>query len=70
MNHALLLDSPAIQLIKTLCKHFDETIHHTLTDSVSTFAVSREKSFVGTEDDSTKFYKIKSIKLSQKQKIV
>ncbi|CAF4329547.1 unnamed protein product, partial [Rotaria sordida] len=30
---AFITDSPAIQLLKILCKHFDETVHHTFADS-------------------------------------
>ena len=51
-----ILDSTDIQLIKILHKHVDETIHHTLADSIIyCFTVSIEKSFIGTKDDSTKF---------------
>ncbi|CAF3902377.1 unnamed protein product [Rotaria sordida] len=33
---AFITDSPAIQLLKILCKHFDETVHHTFADSEPT----------------------------------
>ncbi|CAF1300181.1 unnamed protein product [Rotaria sordida] len=32
---AFITDSPAIQLLKILCKHFDETVHHTFADSLN-----------------------------------
>ncbi|CAF1480114.1 unnamed protein product, partial [Rotaria sordida] len=33
---AFITDSPAIQLLKILCQHFDEIVHHTLADSEPT----------------------------------
>ncbi|CAF2628893.1 unnamed protein product [Rotaria sp. Silwood2] len=30
---AFITDSPAIRLVKVLCRHFDETVHHTFSDT-------------------------------------